>query len=80
MARAIGHPIDRGIAAEREVDGAGAADGPAAFARGQVQQRAGIGTDDVVGDRLGREQRPEQRSLGQDLRPPHRHVAAACRD
>src|SRR5262245_25979593 len=48
VTRAIGHSIDRGIAAEREGCGSGATDGPATFARRQVQQRTGLRADDIV--------------------------------
>src|SRR5665213_329015 len=48
MARAIGQAVDRRVAAETEIVGAGRADRPAASGFAQFEQRAGV----VIGNRL----------------------------
>ena len=75
MPRAVGHAIGRAVAAEGEVGCADGADRPAALARGEVEQRAGLGAHHIRDDRLRGEQRPERQPLGEDMRAPGRGAA-----
>ena len=75
MAGAVGHAIGRAVAAEVEIGLADGADRPAAFAGGEVEQRAGLGAHHIRHHGFGREKRLEREPLGEDLRPSRRRRA-----
>ena len=69
MPCAVGHAIGCAVAAEVEVGRADGTDRPAALARREIEQRAGLGAHYIRHHRLGGEQRLERESLGEDVRP-----------
>jgi len=77
MACAVGHAIGRAVAAEVEIGRADGPDRPAALARGEIEQRAGLRAQNVRYHRLGGEQRLEREPLGEDVRSPGRRRAGS---
>ena len=76
MPCAVGHAIGRAVAAEVEIGRADGADRPAAFAGGEIEQRAGLGANHIRHHGFGGEERLEREPLGEDLRPPGRRRRA----
>ena len=75
MARAVGHAIGRAVAAEVEIGRADGADRPAAFAGGEIEQRAGLRAHHIRHHGFGGEERLQREPLGEDMRPSRRRRA-----